>query len=278
MTCDELRPALQAYVDRELPVEAMLAAEHHLTFCMECQWRYAAERAFRTTLRERAREERAPAELQARVRQTLRRVDRTRRLQDATRWLAGPLAAAALALLVLWSASLRVQSPQSSPLLADLVGKHLMFSQLEIPAEITSSDRQAVAGWFGQRVRFSVPVPDLTPSGIRLVGGRLTDHENQEVAYLLYEKGRTLISLFAFPRGGRSLSDGYSVTYEGHEYLVSQFRGTEVILWKDGEMTFALVSPLSRDALLECAAAVLRERLSGRRDLRPPGGRPNPRL
>ncbi len=262
MTCDELRTAFEAYVDRELPVNEMLAAEHHLTFCMGCQWRYTAEQAFRKTLRQRAPRERAPAELQARVRRALQTMDRGRRLQDAARWLAAPLAAAALAVLILWGPSLQVRQPQVSPLLADLVGKHLMFAQIEAPAEITTSDRQAVAGWFGQRVRFEVPVPDFTPSGIRFLGGRLSELEDQEVAYLLYEKGRNLISLFAFTRQGHVLPGGERVSYGGRSFLVSQYRGAEVVFWTDREMAFALVSTLPRDALLECAATVLRERLS----------------
>jgi anti-sigma factor RsiW len=239
----------------------MLAAEHHLTFCMGCQWRYAAEQAFRAALRQSASREHAPAELEAGVRRALQRVDRGRQFQGALRWLAAPLAAAALAVLILGGPSLRLQ-PQPSPLLADLVGKHLLFSRLEAPAEIATSDRQAVAGWFGRRVRFEVPVPDFTPSGIRLLGGRLSELEDQEAAYLLYEKGRTLISLFAFMRQGRILPDGERVSYGGHSFLISQLRGAEVVLWTDREMAFALVSTLPRDALLECAATVLRERLS----------------
>ena len=262
MTCDELRTAFEAYIDRELPVNEMLAAEHHLTFCMECQWRHAAELAFRKTLRQRTPRERAPAELQARVRRALKRVDWEHRGQNAARWIAVPLAAAALAFLILRGPSLQVQQLQPSPLLADLVGKHLIFSRLEAPAEIATSDRQAVAGWFGRRVRFDVPVPDFTPSGIRLLGGRLSELEDQEAAYLLYEKGRTLISLFAFTRQGRILPDGERVSYGGHSFLISQLRGAEVVLWTDRELAFALVSTLPRDALLECAATVLRERFS----------------
>ncbi len=262
MTCDELRPALQTYIDRELPVEAMLAAGHHLTFCMGCQWRYAAERAFRVAVRQKVPRERPPVELEARVRAALRAEDRKRSLQGAARWLALPAAAAALAVLVLWGGGSYAPKGQVSPLRADLVGKHLLFSRIEAPAEIATSDRQAVAGWFDRRVRFDVPVPDFTPSGIRLLGGRLSELEDQEVAYLLYEKGRNLISLFAFPGRGRALPDGERVSYGGHSFLVSQLRGAEVVLWTDRELAFALVSTVSRDALLECAATVLRERLS----------------
>ncbi len=109
MTCEELRTVFQAYVDRELPVGDMLAAEHHLTFCMACQWRYAVERDFRTALRQKAPRERAPAELEARVSRALRAVDRSRRLQTSVRWLSVPAAIAALALLLL--ARLKVPEP-----------------------------------------------------------------------------------------------------------------------------------------------------------------------
>ncbi len=264
MTCDEMRTAFQAYVDRELSVSEMLATEHHLTFCMACQWRYAVEREFRTTLRQKAPRERAPATLEARVRTALRSIERRRRLGGAARWLSVPVVVAALALVVLWGQSPRGAGAPPSSLVADLVGKHLLYSQLDAPAEIATSDRRAVAGWFGERVRFEVPVPDFSSSGIHLLGGRLTELGDREVAYLLYEKGRNLISFFAIPRTGIRLPEAESVTSDGHAYAVTEIRGNEVILWSDGEMTFALVSPLSREALLECARAALLERLASR--------------
>jgi anti-sigma factor (TIGR02949 family) len=262
MTCEELRTVFQAYVDRELPVGDMLAAEHHLTFCMACQWRYAVERDFRTALRQKAPRERAPAELEARVRGAVRAVDRRRRLRTSVRWLSVPAAIAALALLILWGQNPRGEQTQTPPLVAELVGKHLMYSRLDAPAEITTSDRRAVAGWFGQRVRFEVPVPDFSPSGIRLLGGRLSELGDREVAYLLYEKGRNLVSFLAFPRKGLTFPQTEWVTYEGNTYVATHFRGYEVVLWSDGDMAYALISGLSRDSLLECATAALRERLA----------------
>jgi mycothiol system anti-sigma-R factor len=261
MTCDELRTAFQAYVDRELSVGEMVAVEHHLTFCMECQWRYAEEQGFRAAIRQKAPHERAPAELAARVRTALRAEDRGRRLRGAVRWFAAPVAVAALALLVVWGRTPQGEIVQGSPVVADLVAKHLMYSQLEAPAEVQTSDRRVVADWFGRRVRFEVPVPDFTPSGIRLLGGRLSELGEREVAYLLYEKGRNLISFFAFPRKGLALPKAEWITYDGRSYVVTRLRGHEVVLWSDGEMAFALVSLLARDALLDCAAAVFRERL-----------------
>lgn len=262
MTCEELRTAFQAYVDHELPVGDMLAAEHHLTFCMSCQWRYAAERDLRKAVRQKALPERPPSELEARVRRALRAVDRSRRLQTSVRWLSVPATIAALALLILWGQNPRSEHTQASPLVADLVGKHLMYSQLDAPAEITTSDRRAVAGWFGQRVRFEVPVPDFSSSGIRLLGGRLSELGDREVAYLLYEKGRNLVSFFAFPRKGLAFPQAEWVTHEGNTYVTTHLRGYEMVLWSDGDMAYALVSGLSRDSLLECATAALRERLA----------------
>ena len=261
MICQELRACLGAHLDGELDPARSLAADEHLAFCMECQWAYAKERELGTLLRTRLPREPVPDALRERIRGALRRADRQERWGGARRVLAWAVPAAALVLLAvgigLWEKS-------APPVVNELVAKHMMYSRLDAPAEIMSASQEAVSGWFKGRVRFEVVVPNFSPSGIRLVGGRLSDLSDRPVAYLLYEKGRSLVSLFAFPSQGLALPDRGWVRVGDGRFYVTEVKGAEVVLWTQGGLAYALVSSLDRQALLECADTVWRLVVSSR--------------
>lgn len=259
MTCEELRACLDTYLDRELDVARSLDAQEHLAFCMACQWTYAKERELRTLLKTRTPRVAAPAELNARVRALLTTAARPASrplVHRSLRWASVPVAALVLLALAF---GLRAALAPSSPLVVtELVAKHQMYSRVDAPAEIASANQDTVSGWFRGRVRFTVPVPDFSPSGIRLIGARLSTLSDREVAYLLYEKGRNLVSLFAFDKRGLALpADGW-IQVGDSRFYVAEVKGAEVVLWTQGELAYALVSPLSREALLECALTVWR--------------------
>ncbi len=261
MNCQELRARLDAYMDGELGVDETAAADAHLAFCMSCQWAYAKERELMALLRNRLKREGAPPELHATVRAMIGRSGRSRRHRwvRPLSWAAIP--AAALVLLVLavgvpWRGERTTTLPPS--LVSQLVEKHLMYSRVDSPAEIATPSPDVVGAWFKGRVRFAVPVPDFSPSGIRLVGGRLSDLSDRQVAYILYEKGRNLVSLFAFPKRGLTLPAGVWTPVGDRPFSATEHKGNEVILWTQGEMMFALVSSLDREALIDCAETVWR--------------------
>ncbi len=259
MTCQELRACLGAHLDGELDLSLSLAADEHLAFCVGCQCAYARERELRTLVRTRFPREGAPAALGERIRGALARAERGPWIGAPRRWFYWAAPAAVLVLIALGVGLWQRSAP---PVVRELVAKHAMYSRLDAPAEIVSASQEAVAGWFKGRVRFDVAVPDFSPSGIRLVGGRLADLSDRQVAYLLYEKGRNLVSLFAFPSRGLALPSG-----GGERFYVAKVNGAEVVIWTQGPLAYALVSSLDRDSLLECADTVWR--LVGSRT--PPG-------
>ena len=262
MTCRDLRAGLGAHLDGELGLERSLEVDEHLAFCMECQWAYAKERELKTLLRTRIPREPAPEGLRERIRAAVWRSHRRERWLS-TRRLAGWAVPVAALLLVALGVTLWERNAPP-PMVNELVAKHLMYSRLDAPAEIVSASQEAVSGWFKGRVRFDVVVPDFSPSGIRLVGGRLADLSDRPVAYLLYEKGRNLVSLFAFPSRGLALPARGWVRVGEAQFYVTEVKGAEVVLWTQGELAYALVSSLDRQALLECADTVWRLVLSGR--------------
>jgi anti-sigma factor RsiW len=141
------------------------------------------------------------------------------------------------------------------------VDKHIAYAQLERPAELASRDPEEIAEWFRQRAGMRVIVPDYSPSGIQLVGARLAESHERRAAYLLYEKGRTLLSVFMVPLpDASSRLAGTPVSYRGHEYLREERKGYHTVTWTDGRVVFGLVSSLDYEALLECADRLRLER------------------
>lgn len=258
MNCREFDARLSAFVDGELDAGPMADAEAHVSTCPDCHGRADGERRFRQLLRRQPKEA-APVEFRARMLALARR-QRTRK--KVWVWLGTPALAAAVLLLafVLMARSLPTGSSQSE-LVARLVDKHLAYAQLEGPAEFSSTERPAVAAWFRQRTGLRVPVPDLSPAGIQLVGARIAEADQQKVAYLLYEKGHVLMSIFMVPEVGRRAPlAGRPMSFRGQEYVAQERQGLRTVSWRDGQTLFSLVSTLDYDALLECAEQLRAER------------------
>ncbi len=246
MNCTELESRLHPYVDGELGVSEMAAADAHVAECPGCREQVAQERQFRQLLRRQPRES-APPEFRARVRVRLRRAARIATLRP---WLVAPAAAAILAAVAL----LPTLKPSAASLVGELVDKHIAFAQIEQPAEFASTDRQAVETWFRERVGLRVTVADYSMVGIRLVGARIADAQERKASYVLYEKGHTLLSVFMVPAQiGEGDLRGTRVTYRGHDYITHERKGYRTVSWSDGQAIFGLVSMLDYDALLECA-------------------------
>lgn len=256
MNCTEVAARLHGYVDGELTVGEIAAVEAHCLECRHCADRVGAEREFRVLLRRQPREA-APAELRTRI---LSRIRREVRTVQARRWLTPAAALAAAAVII----AVVLPSPrQTPPLVADLVDKHIAYAQIERPAELTSSDRVEVAEWFMTRAGMRVTVPDYAPSGIRLVGARLAEAHEHKAAYLLYEKGRTLLSVFIVPvSAAEGELPGRRVAYRGHEYVADEQKGFRTVSWTDEHTLFGLVSSLDYEALLECADRLRQERVN----------------
>jgi anti-sigma factor RsiW len=253
MNCQEFEIALHAYVDAELSVSEMTAAEAHAAGCRHCGALARQEREFRQLLRRQPREA-APAALRASIRASLRRQARR---TVARPWLVVPtLAVAAAALLVV---ALLPAFRSAPSLVAELVDKHIAYAQLERPAELASSDPVEIAEWFRDRASLRVIVPDYSPAGIRLVGARIADADERKAAYLLYEKGHTLLSVFML-KSDREEPSGRRVAFRGHDYVTAERKGYRTVAWTDGQSLFGLVSSLDYDALLECADRLRSER------------------
>ncbi|MFQ5881496.1 MAG: anti-sigma factor family protein [Candidatus Methylomirabilales bacterium] len=260
MTSHEFARYLQAYLDGELGPSKALETEHHLEECPSCRRAVEGEQAFRTELGEKVRREPVPPHLEEKLRAAIGEYGE-RAWQPALRLGFGRRAwvtAASVLLLTLggvlgYLVAHSFPRPGVGPLVQELVGEHMKSAVLDRPVEISSGNTRRVAFWFQGRMGYPVRVPDYSPTGIQLLGGRVTRLAGRRAATIVYEKGRSIISLFAFPRYGASLTGLEEIRRADRAFLVGEYRGQRMVLWDRGGVTYALVSNVGWDELFQCA-------------------------
>jgi len=264
MTSHDIARYLQAYCDGELEAPKMLDIESHLQTCPSCRQAVEAEQAFRVGLRTKVAREPVPPHLAEKLRSALTDIDMEERQARPARppvwgqraWsfaLAASIAFVTLGGVLGYLIAQPVTRPGVHPLVTEVVSEHMKFAPLENPAELPSKNTEQVAFWVQGRIGHAVQVPDYSATGIHLLGGRVTELGGRRAGYIVYEKGRNIISLFAFPGYEASLSGLKEVQRYGRTFLTGEYRGQQIVLWEGGKMTYTLVSDVGWDELFECA-------------------------
>lgn len=262
MTCPDFARYLQAYCDGELDVSKMLEVEEHLQGCPSCSAAVEAEEAFRKELRRTVAQEPVPPHIAERLRSAVAALEEEpKRAAGPPVWgrrvwgwaLAASVLLVSLGGLMGYLVAPPASRPPIHPVVAELVSEHMRFAPLKNPAELSSRDTQQVAFWVQGRIGHRVQVPDYSSSGIRLLGGRVTHMSGGQAAYIVYEKGRNIISLFSFPRYAASLTGLEEVRQECMVFRRAEYQGKQILMWDSGEMTYALVSDVGWDELIQCA-------------------------
>ncbi len=267
MASHEVARYLQAYCDGEIEASKMLEVEAHLETCSSCRHAVEAEQAFREELRTKIAREPVPRHVAERLRSALNEVEEVERRRPtyAPAWgERAPLLALAASVLLVVGVVLGYLIGQSDskaevhPLVMELVGEHTRITLREDPAELSTRDTQQVALWVQGRIGHAVHVPDYSSTGIQLLGGRVTRLGGRPAAYIVYEKGRNIISLFSFPGYEASLSGLKEIRRDGRTFLTGEYRGQQMLLWESGNMTYVLISNVGWSELFQCAEVFLK--------------------
>ena len=251
MDCAEIRDQIGALRDGELPPAGARQIAQHIERCPGCARRAAALDALGERLKDPSMAFDPPPELAPRIRTAVaweaqERADR-RRLAVPTAWLA--LAAAAGIVVGALAVLRRERAVRSEVLAAELAGDQVRSLLPGRLVDVPSSDRHNVKPWFAGKLSFSPPVPDLSPEGFPLAGGRLDVLAGREVAALVYTRRRHVINVYVCPAAGApgeasSLTNGFHIRH-----------------WNQGEMSFWAVSELDPKEL-EQFVALFRARAS----------------
>ena len=239
MSCKAIDRDLDAYVDRELDVDATRAAREHLVRCQACRARVDERQALRRIVQS-APYYAAPDRLRARVSAMTRRASATRRLLT---W-----AAAAALVVAVGGAITLVRSATTQPdaIVEAVVDGHVRSLMTDHLFDVHSTDQHTVKPWFLGKLDFSPPVADLATIGYPLVGGRLDYLDGRPAAALIYERRQHTINVFVSPVVNGTIGAIGARTV----------RGFHVHHWTRDGMSFWAVSDLNDRELTEFVHAL----------------------
>ena len=245
MDCKRALALLDAYIDGELDLSASLELEAHLAECAACRARREALAGLSGRLRAGLIRHAAPDDLRARLTQltsapSAKPVPEPAPLPANTNhWQRRQFMALAASVLLAVFASggttyLLMRPAPEDPLAEEVVGSHIRSLMADHLIDVVSSDQHTVKPWFDGRLDLAPAVVDLKAQGFTLLGGRLDYIDRQPVAAVVYQRGKHLINLFAWPSGG------------AHPPLRAMtIRGYNVLSWTAGDLAYWAVSDVN---------------------------------
>jgi anti-sigma factor RsiW len=241
MDCKKALLLLDAYLDGELDLSASLELEAHLAECAACRARREELAGLSRRLRAGLTKHAAPEDLRARMAQLTASPAAAPAPKPAPgeHWQRRPFMALAASVLLAVFASggttyLLMRPTPEDPLAEEVVGSHIRSLMADHLIDVVSSDQHTVKPWFDGRLDLAPAVVDLKAQGFTLLGGRLDYIDRQPVAAVVYQRGKHLINLFAWPSSG------------GHPPLRAMtIRGYNVLTWTAGDLAYWAVSDVN---------------------------------
>ncbi len=276
--CRETRALLIDHAAGRLDRAARARVEAHLEGCASCRDSSAVETALEDALDRRlpryqapaalkqALEARflvapsadgapAPARLVALAPPTVPRVIGPR----PRRWIAPLLsagAAAALTALLATNLAPRAPRPDGGALVAEALSDHMRVVASTHPLDVESGGIHQVKPWFTGRIDFAPRVAFSGDTDFPLVGGSIGYVFDRKAAVLVFKRRLHTITLLVFPPDGLAWPAQAPVTV-GRLAAVAQSRhGFSVLLWRDGDLGYALVSDVARGELETLATKI----------------------
>ena len=246
MSCEQARPLLSAYFDRELDVAKSLELEGHLRECERCTAVVRQHEALHGALSAAALVFAPPRDLEWRLRKAVRREAKPRALSVLRpwRWAALPVAAT-LAAALSWSVAVnRGGTGPDDLVLAELVSGHVRSLQVDHLVDVATSDQHTVKPWFNGKVDFAPPVADFKASGFPLVGGRVDYIGGRPAAVLVYKRNQHIVNVFIWPAGKEVGQALHNATYQG--YHLSRWSGSGLTFWAVSDVNSADMESLAR--------------------------------
>jgi anti-sigma factor RsiW len=257
-SCDEIRPLVREATRGGLDQATRERVYGHLAGCPTCRSVAEEERDLDRLLEQQLPRYAAPLALKRRLEARLPGAGEPPpppRRHAALRWavpgLAGAVAAAALVLLGLRGPT----HPQGEPLVAEAVADHLRVVYRDHPVDIESGGPHQVKPWFTGRLDFALPTVFAGNDEFTLEGGAVGVYLDRQAAVLVYKRQLHKISLFvyradglSFPKADRSMGRALA--------SVRQVRGFSVIVWRDGELGYTLVSDVNEADLARLGAEI----------------------
>ena len=250
MNCQEVRPQLLDYQRGTLGLDLRADISAHLDSCPECARATAAEQALTEMLEQRLPQHSAPLGLK-RLLAARWPAAPAPRPSWWTRWGRSLVPAAAVAVVLLTVMPLyyqRLAPPTADGLVTEAVNDHLRILTSQHPLDVESSDFHQVKPWFEGRLDFAPVVSFLGDAEFPLTGGAVGYFLDRKAAVFVFHRRLHAVSLFVVR------SEGLPWPAGGARAHLTPSRGFNVMLWRSGELGYALVSDLDGAELAQLAA------------------------
>ena len=243
MTCDEARALLLDAQRGRLPEDRRALLEAHVAGCEACTHEEAADTLLSELLEHRLPQHAAPLALKRRLAATWPDA-----AAPAAPWWAGWRRALvpALALGVLLLAALPLYYPQSSGagavMVTEAVNDHLRLLASQHPLDIESGGMHQVKPWFEGRLDFAPVVRFLGDDDFPLRGGAVGYYVDRKAAVFVFYRRLHPMTLLVFRADGLPWARRGLEPIGSVQAQVATSRGFNAILWREGELGYALVS------------------------------------
>src|SRR5438874_748339 len=172
-----------------------------------------------------------------------------------------PALASALVLAVglplyheLWSGA----RGDATAMVAEAVNDHVRVLQRDRPLDVESGGIHEVKPWFAGRLDFAPVVSFEGDAEFPLQGGAVGYFVDRKAAVFVYKRGLHPVSLFVFRAEGLPWPARGLTPIGGAAGYTSVSRGFNVILWRAGDLGYALVSDVDARELGRLAAKLAR--------------------
>jgi anti-sigma factor RsiW len=145
------------------------------------------------------------------------------------------------------------QDRDLTSLAGEAVNDHLRVLSSQNPVEIASGGKHQVKPWFEGKLDFAPEVPSLEGTELQLRGGSVGYVFDRKAAVLVYTLRQHQVTLLVFRSEGLAWPSGSAGPVPGRE---TSARGFNVVLWRTGELGYALVSDANAKELGELAVQI----------------------
>lgn len=271
MDCQQTRCLLLDAERGTLPLDEQEAVAAHLAACADCRQTAQADRALSAELEQLPRYT-APADLKARLAAlylpaaaVAKAVNPLPRRRSVRRLLGAVLPAAAAAAVLLiaiptyYERVLIPRREQTASVVREAVNDHLRLLISDHPLSVESSNMHQVKPWFTGRLDFTPRLSFLGDDDFPLEGGAVALFFDHRAAGFLFKRRLHKISLFVLPADGLAWPGAGEVSLGRLRAQPASSRGFSLLMWRDGELAYILVSDVNPAELVSLGKKIVTE-------------------
>jgi anti-sigma factor RsiW len=255
MDCEEVRARLVS-----APGDADVRA--HIAACAACAHEERAERLLSEALESRLPQHPASPALKRRLAAAWPADAPAASPRRSVRPLVPALLAAAAVVLLALPLALAPSRAwrghgAGDAMVTEAVNDHLRVLVSEHPVEIASGGVHQVKPWFEGRLDFAPVVAFGGDADYPLQGGAVAWFVDRKAAAFVFKRRLHVISLFVFRADGLPWAAHGAERIGGVEATPATARGFNVLLWRAGDLGYALVSDVDAAELRDLAGRIV---------------------